>query len=153
MSFFDCFTYNIAQISKEVKWKKITNNIRPIDSIFGFCYYVDMIKHINISKSEKAGIACSMEKCDECMELLRALSDKTRQEIIMLFASKKELRVNDVAKNFTLSRPTVSHHLNLMKRSGLLNSRKDGKEVHYSFNKKYVVGLLTSILNSVRKCC
>ena len=110
-----------------------------------------MIKHIN--KTKKAGIACSMEKCDECMELLRALSDKTRQEIIMLFAAKRELCANDVAKNFTLSRPTVSHHLNLMRRSGLLNSRKEGKEVYYSFNKKYVVGLLTSILDSIKKCC
>lgn len=110
-----------------------------------------MIKPIN--KSKKAGIACSSEKCDECMELLRALSDKTRQEITMLFAAKKEMRANDVAEKFTLSRPTISHHLNLMKRSGLLNARKEGKEVYYSFNKKYAVELLTSILDSIKKCC
>lgn len=109
-----------------------------------------MIKHINMNQKNKT--ACSIEKCDECMELLRALSDKTRQEIIMLFAAKKELRANDVAKNFTLSRPTVSHHLNLMKRSGLLNSRKEGKEIYYSINKKYIIDILTTILNSIKRC-
>lgn len=98
-------------------------------------------------------MAYPAEKCDECMELLRALSDKTRQEIIMLFAAKKELRANDVAKNFSLSRPAISHHLNLMKRSGLLNSRKNGKEIYYSLNKQYVVELLTSILDSIKNCC
>lgn len=87
------------------------------------------------------------------MEFLRALSDKTRQEIIMLFTAKKELRANDVAKNFALSRPTISHHLNLMKRSGLLNSRKNGKEIYYSLNKKHIIELLSSILNSIKKCC
>ncbi len=90
---------------------------------------------------------------NECIELLRALSDKTRQEIIMIFASQKEVCVNDIAKNFTLSRPTISHHLNLMKRAGLLNSRKEGKEIYYSFNKSHVAKVMESILNVIKKCC
>ncbi|MBI5554615.1 MAG: winged helix-turn-helix transcriptional regulator [Elusimicrobia bacterium] len=87
------------------------------------------------------------------MELLRALSDKTRQEIIMIFADKKEVCVNDIAKKFILSRPTISHHLNLMKRAKLLNARKEGKEIYYSFNKSYVVKLMQSIVNNLKACC
>ncbi len=90
---------------------------------------------------------------DECLGFLRALADKTRQEIIMIFASQKEVCVSDIAKNFTLSRPTISHHLNLMKRSGLLNSRKEGKEIYYSFNKPYVAKVMESILSSIKRCC
>lgn len=108
-----------------------------------------MIKHIKKLK------ACLLDTCpaDECLALLRTFSDETRQEIIKLFAIKKEWRANDVAENFTLSRPTISHHLNLMKRAKILNSRKNGKEIYYSFNKKYAVKLLTSILNSIKKSC
>jgi DNA-binding transcriptional ArsR family regulator len=87
------------------------------------------------------------------LELLRALSDKTRQEIIMIFAAKKEVCVNDIAKRFTLSRPTISHHLQLMKRARLLTARKEGKEIYYSFNKAYVTKIMESILDSLKKCC
>ncbi len=63
------------------------------------------------------------------------------------------LCVNDIAENFTLSRPTISHHLNIMKRAKILNTRKDGKEVYYSINKSYVKRLLTSVLDSIDSCC
>lgn len=90
---------------------------------------------------------------EKCLDLLQALSDKTRQEIIMVFTSNKELCANDIANNFSLSRPTISHHLNLMKRIGILNSRKDGKEMYYSLNKSYLVDTLKMIIKSFKKCC
>lgn len=89
----------------------------------------------------------------ECLELLSALSDKTRQEIIIIFTTQKELCVKDIAKNFTLSRPTISHHLNVMRRAKILNSRKEGKEIYYSFNKVYVTKLMKEIINNLKECC
>ncbi len=71
----------------------------------------------------------------------------------MVFTSNKELCANDIANNFSLSRPTISHHLNLMKRIGILNSRKDGKEMYYSLNKSYLVDTLKMIIKSFKKCC
>lgn len=109
-----------------------------------------MIKHIKTSRQLKDNYLS--EECNECLELLRALSDKTRQEIIMIFADKKEVYVTDIAKKFTLSRPTISHHLNLMKRAKLLNSRKEGKEIYYSLNKDYVIKLMSSILDGLKRC-
>ena len=111
--------------------------------------HVDMLKHIKNIKPRKKDVYL----CEECLELFRAFADKTRQEIIMVFATNKEICVNDIAKNFTLSRPTISHHLNLMKRAKVLNTRKDGKEVYYSINKSYIKGLLTSILDNIDSCC
>lgn len=117
---------------------------------FAINYYLDMIKHINTNENDDAS-GLLPEYCSECLELMRAMSDNTRQEIITLFMRDKEVCVTDIAKNFTLSRPTISHHLNLMKRVKLLNSRKDGKEVYYSFNKKYVVDMMTGVLESIKK--
>jgi DNA-binding transcriptional ArsR family regulator len=106
-----------------------------------------MFKHI---KKQKLNIQCACP-IKECIEILETLSDETRQGIVSLFADKKELCANDIAEQFTLSRPTISHHLNLMKRTNLLNSRKDGREIYYSLNKTYTVKLLTSILNTIKK--
>ncbi len=108
-----------------------------------------MLKHIRNKKSTKTDILL----CEECLELFRAMADKTRQEIIMVFAAQKEICANDIAKNFVLSRPTISHHLNLMRRAKLLNSRKDGKEVFYSINKSYIKRLITSVLDNIDRCC
>jgi ArsR family transcriptional regulator, arsenate/arsenite/antimonite-responsive transcriptional repressor len=90
---------------------------------------------------------------EECSDFFNVLSDKTRQEIIMLFSTKKEVCVTEIAENFTLNRTTISHHLNLMRRSKFLNSRKDGKEVYYSLNKDFIINLLESIIKNLRTCC
>ncbi len=103
-----------------------------------------------VINSRQPGIICPAE---EGLTLLRALSDETRQRIIGLFYAHKELRVSDIAEHFALSRPTISHHLNLMKRAKLLNTRKKGKEIHYSFNKNHVTGLMGAILDGLKKCC
>ena len=99
-----------------------------------------------------------MKKCESacpknCLEILRALSDETRQKITEVFAHNKELRANDIAENFSLSRPTISHHLNLMRRIGVLNSRKAGKEIYYSLNKSHVINLLKAFIKTLERCC
>ncbi len=90
---------------------------------------------------------------DIVTEILSALADPTRQEIIKIFYTKKELCANDIAANFKLTRPTISHHLNLMRRLKILNSRKERKEIYYSFNKEYVVGILEGLLSLLKGCC
>ena len=90
---------------------------------------------------------------EENLEILSALADKTRQEIILIFYNRKDARVSDIAAQFKLSRPTISHHLNLMKRLKILNARKEGKEIYYSFNKSYVTNILESLLNFLNNCC
>jgi DNA-binding transcriptional ArsR family regulator len=105
-----------------------------------------MVKHIK-------PLADCCKTSDECSDFFNVLSDKTRQDIIMLFLTQKEVGVTEIATNFALSRPTISHHLNLMRRSKFLISRKDGKEVYYSLNKDFIVNLLESILKNLKTCC
>lgn len=107
-----------------------------------------MIKRV--VSSAPASDLCAAE---ECLPLLRALSDENRQKIIALFFKNKELCVGDIAAHFRLSRPAISHHLNLMKRAKLLNSRREGKEIYYSFNRAYAMQLMESILDGLKRCC
>jgi DNA-binding transcriptional ArsR family regulator len=102
-----------------------------------------MIKRVN----------CIKIKPEDVLELLIALGDPTRQDILRLFQRQGEYCANDVAKQFKLSRPTISHHLNLLKRSKILTARKDGKEIYYSFNKEYVIKNLELLIEYFRSCC
>ncbi|NTV02829.1 MAG: winged helix-turn-helix transcriptional regulator [Chlorobiaceae bacterium] len=90
---------------------------------------------------------------ESILDMLNALNDPTRQEIIFLFQKQPEFCVNDIARQFSLSRPAISHHLNLMKRAKILNARKEGKEVYYSFNKEQVLGTLDMLTSYLKGCC
>ena len=87
------------------------------------------------------------------LDIINALADKTRQEILLIFYSQKEANANDIAARFELSRPTISHHLNLMRRLNILNARKEGKQIYYSFNKPLVTGVLETLLSFFKNCC
>ncbi len=65
--------------------------------------------------------------------LFRALGDDTRREILRLLASG-DLTAGDIARAFTLSRSTVSHHLSVLKEAGLVMDEKRGQHVVYSLN-------------------
>jgi ArsR family transcriptional regulator len=50
-----------------------------------------------------------------------------------------EMRVSDIVDAFTMSQPTISHHLSILKQFGLVTSRKEGKEVFYAINRDNVM--------------
>lgn len=83
------------------------------------------------------------------IEAIKALADETRLEILDLLKNG-EMNVNEIADKCTVSRPTISHHLQIMKRSGVLVSSKDGKEIYYSINMRKLTSLAQSILSYVR---
>ncbi len=56
-------------------------------------------------------------------------------EIFRFLAEKRRASVTDVVEFIGLTQPTVSYHLNEMKKSGLVESYKVGKEVYYSINR------------------
>src|SRR5713226_1805851 len=58
-------------------------------------------------------------------DLLDALADPARQDLVQVLA-RQERNVGDIASRVTLSRPTVSHHLLILKRAGLVRTRKQG---------------------------
>ncbi|MBI4494377.1 MAG: winged helix-turn-helix transcriptional regulator [Chloroflexi bacterium] len=85
-------------------------------------------------------------------EMLEALADPARQDLVQVLA-RNELNVGEVAARVSrLSRPTVSHHLGVLRRAGLVRTRKQGKEVYYCLNKERIVATLQALLNSLT-CC
>ena len=63
-------------------------------------------------------------------DIFRQLGDPSRIRIFWLLCHCEECVVN-IADMVDMSSPAVSHHLRVLKDSGLLDSRRDGREVYY----------------------
>lgn len=66
-------------------------------------------------------------------KLFTALGDETRQQLIciMLGGDCHGSRVIDIAKKTHLSRPAVSHHMQILKDIGFVKTRKEGTYIYY----------------------
>lgn len=71
-----------------------------------------------------------------------ALGDSVRQQILLVFESNEEICVNEIARQFKLSRPAISHHLKVLRDAHVLVSVKRGKEVYYRVNGDYCAQIL-----------
>ena len=67
----------------------------------------------------------------------KALADETRQKIMKLVCCQW-LSVNEIVQQLEVSQPTVSHHLALLRETGLVNVREEGKQTFYSLNQERV---------------
>ena len=74
----------------------------------------------------------------DCVEFCKALGDETRQRILEMLL-EKEMSVSDITEAFSMAQPSISHHLSVLKRFGLVTSRKEGKHVFYAINRDNVV--------------
>ena len=69
----------------------------------------------------------------ECEKLLRAIGDETRQHLIcvMLEGDCAGDRVIDISERMNLSRPAVSHHMQILKDAGMVKARREGTCIYY----------------------
>jgi DNA-binding transcriptional ArsR family regulator len=79
-----------------------------------------------------------------------ALGDEHRQRMLLSFGRGERLNVGQIAEVSTLSRPTVSHHLKILREAGVLESEKIGKEVWFWINKPQLDQTLSGVLQYVR---
>lgn len=74
------------------------------------------------------------ESFDKVSSLFGLLGDMSRIKIFWILCHCEECVIN-ISAMVKMSSPAVSHHLKLLKTSGLIESRRDGKEVYYSASK------------------
>ena len=78
--------------------------------------------------------------------IFKALNDPTRREIIELL-KKKDLTAGEIADHFQITKPSISHHLDLLKQAGLVDSVKQGQFIYYSLNTTVVDELFHWVLS------
>ena len=65
--------------------------------------------------------------------LFKALNDPTRREILEILKDG-DLTAGEIADKFNISKPSISHHLDLLKQAELVSSVKEGQFIYYSLN-------------------
>lgn len=66
-------------------------------------------------------------------QTFQALSEPNRQKIIDVL-KKREMPVAEIALNLNITLPTLSHHLDILKRADLISGRREGQQIIYSLN-------------------
>lgn len=90
---------------------------------------------------------------EEILRFLKALASEKRQEIMFLFLNKSEVTVNQVSELIGISQSTASEQLTILKKAGLLSSRKEGKTVFYFTDKNKIMELLQTLTQLLKECC
>lgn len=77
------------------------------------------------------------EEFSACREVLLALGDENRQHLIlemMQMGERDGVRVGQITEKTNLSRPAVSHHLQILKNAGIIKMRREGTKNYYYIN-------------------
>ncbi len=86
-------------------------------------------------------------------DFLKALGNTKRQEILLnIFGDEQEHNITEVSARAEIAQSTASEHLSLLKRAGILESRKMEKEVFYHLDRKEIIAKIDEIKNML-SCC
>ena len=74
--------------------------------------------------------------------VFKALNDPIRRAILEIL-KERNMTAGDIAERFDVGKPTISHHLDLLRQANLVSSDKDGQFVVYTLN--------TTVLDEIMK--
>lgn len=80
---------------------------------------------------------CLTEEFESCQKILQALGDANRQHLILemiKLGNYEGVRVGTITEKTHLSRPAVSHHLQILKKAKILKMRREGTKNYYYFD-------------------
>jgi ArsR family transcriptional regulator len=66
--------------------------------------------------------------------VFKALNDPIRRKILEMLKKKGDMSAGEIAEQFDVSKPSISHHLDLLKQAGLVEVMRDGQFLYYSIN-------------------
>lgn len=84
-------------------------------------------------------------------KVFKALSDGTRQEILRLL-ERQQCTVGEIVGNFSLSQPTISRHLSVLKEANLVVDQRHGQNVIYRLNDDALSASMKEFFGQFRSC-
>lgn len=79
---------------------------------------------------------------EEIADFFKVFADATRMKILTILLEDKELCVNCITSRLEVSQSAISHQLRLLKSSGLVKSRREGKNAYYSLDDEHIETIL-----------
>lgn len=86
-------------------------------------------------------------------DFLKALASETRQRVMLQFTGGVEFTVGEIAERCGLKPSTASEHLSLLRRGGLVPSRREGKQVFYRADGATMAQRLSALQDYLARCC
>ena len=77
--------------------------------------------------------------------IFKALNDPTRRQMLDLLR-EGDLTAGEIADQFSMTKPSISHHLDLLKQAGLVDSTKKGQYITYTLNTTVLDELLAWLI-------
>jgi DNA-binding transcriptional ArsR family regulator len=79
--------------------------------------------------------------------ILKSIAHPSRLAIIDILSKQEWAAVSDLSRKLKLEQSLTSHHLNMMKTKGILESKREGKSIKYKLKLQEVVQVLSCIEN------
>jgi len=89
-----------------------------------------------------------IEKLEMAASKLRAIAHPMRIAIIDLLTANQKLTVTQIYERLSLEQASASHHLNILKNKGLLESKRDGKMIYYALKQTH----LSEVIDCIDRC-
>jgi len=86
-----------------------------------------------------------LEKLEIGASMLRAMAHPMRIAIIDLLTATKRLSVTEIYEKLGIEQASASHHLNILKNKGILESKREGKMIFYSLKHDKLVEIIESL--------
>jgi DNA-binding transcriptional ArsR family regulator len=80
--------------------------------------------------------------------VFRALADPTRRQILQEL-KKRELAAGEIAACFSISGPSISRHLSILKGADLVSERREGNRIFYRLEPEQMASALGDFLSAV----
>ena len=74
-----------------------------------------------------------MPRAATTADIFNAIAESQRRDILVYLAPR-ERHVSDIVARFTISQPSVSKHLKVLRHVGLVDVRRDGRQMFYRAN-------------------
>jgi DNA-binding transcriptional ArsR family regulator len=78
--------------------------------------------------------------------VFKALADKTRRKIIRLLR-ERDMNAGEIAAHFSMSKPSISEHLKILRHADLVDSEKQGQYVTYFLNASVLESFIGAMLD------
>ncbi|QIK86348.1 winged helix-turn-helix transcriptional regulator [Erysipelothrix sp. HDW6B] len=100
------------------------------------------IKVVHEKQVEEASVYIKSINIESRLNMYKALADENRLKILFALSIQERLCVCDLANVIEATNATTSHHLQTLKKLGVLKSERDGKLAYYSLANKTICDFL-----------
>ncbi|MFP4016078.1 MAG: autorepressor SdpR family transcription factor [Halanaerobiales bacterium] len=81
--------------------------------------------------------------------MFKALSDKTRRRILEMLKDG-DMTAGEIADRFEMTKPSITHHLNLLFQAGMVDKEREGQYIYYTLNTTVMQDVFGWVLGFVK---